>query len=323
LADYNFKVQFLAGKKNVSADALSRIEWPYGECPWPQVNCAQEEVVAAVLPDTPTPVLDWVAEQDADEDISMLKRWLLAGRWFPKEAVIGASDAVRSAWASFEQMALQDDVVCRVWADEGSLPDRYLKVVPMSWRKTILEGHHEQRGHVGTTKVKMALRQSLYWFGMSADVDVWVKSYKVCRRCLPGNSRAPLVQEADSFFNQRVFIDLKAPLVEMRRDMVWYLVCIDGWSKWTELILLPDAEATTVYSAFYNGWVCHHGMPVQLHSDQGANLVKSVGFGRGRPTKHIPDAHHCIPPNGKRCRGMGGAEQHQGYLSDHRQRGKP
>jgi hypothetical protein len=58
---------------------------------------------------------------------------------------------------------------------------------------------------------------------------------------------------------------------------VWYLVCIEGWSKWTELILLPDAEATTVYSAFYNGWVCHHGMPVQLHSDQGANLVKSVG----------------------------------------------
>jgi hypothetical protein len=32
-----------------------------------------------------------------------------------------------------------------------------------------------------------------------------------------------------------------------------------------------------VYSAFYNGWVCHHGVPVQLHSDQEANLVKSVG----------------------------------------------
>jgi hypothetical protein len=65
LADYDFKVQFLAGKKNVSAEALSRIKWPYGECSWPQRNCAQEEVVAAVLPDTPTPVLDWVAEQDA------------------------------------------------------------------------------------------------------------------------------------------------------------------------------------------------------------------------------------------------------------------
>jgi hypothetical protein len=55
------------------------------------------------------------------------------------------------------------------------------------------------------------------------------------------------------------------------------LVCIDGWSKWTKLIPLSDAEATTVYIAFYNGWVCHHGMPVQLHSDQRANLVKSVG----------------------------------------------
>jgi hypothetical protein len=101
LADYDFKVQFLAGKKNVSANALSRIKWPYSECPWPQVNCTLEEVVAAVLPDALTPVLEWVAEQDADEDISMLKRWLLAGQRPPKEAVIGASGAVRSAWASF------------------------------------------------------------------------------------------------------------------------------------------------------------------------------------------------------------------------------
>jgi hypothetical protein len=147
----------------------------------------------------------------------------------------------------------------------------------MSWRKTILEGHHEQHGHVGTTKEKMALHQSFYWFGMSADVDTWIKSCKVCRRRLPGNTQAPLVQEADSFFNQWVFIDLKGPLVDSRRGMVWYLVCIDGWSKWTELLPIPDAEATTVYSAFYNGWVCRHGVPVQLHSDQGANLVKSVG----------------------------------------------
>jgi hypothetical protein len=207
----------------------------------------------------------------------MLKRWLLAGRRPLKEAVMGASGAVRSAWASFEQMALQDGIVCRVWADEGSLPDRHLKVVPTSWRKQILEGHHQLQGHIGCTKMKLALRKLLYWFGMSADVDVWVKSCKVCRRHLPGNSRAPLVQEADSFFNQRVFIDLKGPLVETRRGMVWHLVYIDGWSKWTELIPLPDAEATTVYSAFYNGWVFHHGVPVQLHSDQGANLVKSVG----------------------------------------------
>jgi hypothetical protein len=114
----------------------------------------------------------------------------------------------------------------------------------MSWRKTILEGHRKQHEHVGTIKLKMALCQSLYWLGMSADVDAWIKSCKVCQRCLPGNSRAPLIQEADSFFNQWVFINLKGPLVELRRGMVWYLVCIDGWSKWTELIPLLDAEAT-------------------------------------------------------------------------------
>jgi hypothetical protein len=85
LANYDFKVQFLTGKKNVFAHALSRIEWPYEECPWPQVDTGGEEVcsavaAAAVIPDAQTPVLDWVAEQGADKDISMLKQWLVAGR---------------------------------------------------------------------------------------------------------------------------------------------------------------------------------------------------------------------------------------------------
>jgi hypothetical protein len=107
-----------------------------------------------------------------------------------------------------------DRVVCRVWTDEGTLPDWYLKVVPTSWRKQILEGHHEELWHIGCTKMKLSLRKLMYWFRMSADVDTWVKSCKVCRKCLPGNSRAPLVQELDAFFNQRVFIDLKGPLIE-------------------------------------------------------------------------------------------------------------
>ena len=145
LADYDFKVQFLAGKKNVSADALSRIEWPFGECPWTEVD-KDMEVVAPVVHDVQEPVLNWTAEQEADEDISIIKQWLVAGERPPKETVSGTSGAVRSAWASYEQMALQDGVVCRVWTDEGSLPDRNLKLVPTSWRKRILEGHHELMG---------------------------------------------------------------------------------------------------------------------------------------------------------------------------------
>jgi hypothetical protein len=178
----------------------------------------------------------------------MLKRWLQAGRRPAKEDVSGSSGALRNFWSNFTPFELRDSIVCCVWTNEGSFPDRNLKVVSTSWRKIILEGNHEELGHIGTTKRKLALRKSFYWFGMLADVDVWVKACKVCRRRLPGNSRAPLVQEADSFFNQWVFIDLKGPLVESRRGNNWYLVAIDGWSKWTELLPLEDEEVTTVHS---------------------------------------------------------------------------
>ena len=284
LADYSFKVQFISGKKNVPADILSRIEWPYGECPWSQVDTGGEEVVAPVVENAEAPgvnakepVLDWAVEQGSDEDIGVLKDWLQFGVRPPKESVKGSSAAVRSYWANFEQFELRNGIICRVWTDEGSLPDRYLKVVPTAWRKTILQGHHEDLGHIGCTKMKMLLRSTMYWFGMSSDIDLWVQACKVCRRRLPGNTRAPLVQEPEAFFGQKVYLDLKGPLGETRRGNKWYLVVIDGFSKWTELLPLEDAEATTVYSAFYNGWVCRHGVPVQLHSDHGSNLVGTVG----------------------------------------------
>jgi hypothetical protein len=139
LADYDFKVQFLAGKKNVSANTLRRIEWPYDECPWPQVDTGGEEVIAAVIPDAQTSVLDWIAEQGADEDISVLKQWLVAGRRPMKETVFGASGAMRNFWSNFKQFDPRDGVVCRVWTNEGSLHDRYLKVVPIRHNTSRLE----------------------------------------------------------------------------------------------------------------------------------------------------------------------------------------
>jgi hypothetical protein len=93
LADYNFKVQFLSGKKNVLADILFRIG---------HVDTGGEEVIAPVIWEQ-APVLEWVAQQDADEDIKLLKQWLQAGRRPPKEAVTGSSDTLRSSWANFTQ----------------------------------------------------------------------------------------------------------------------------------------------------------------------------------------------------------------------------
>jgi hypothetical protein len=197
LADYNFKVQFLPGKKIVSEDILSRIEWPYNECSWPQVDTGGEEVVAPVIQGQ-APVLDWVAEQDADEDSKLLKQWLQAGRRPPKEAVIGSSGTLQNCCSNFEQFELQDGKVCSMWTNEGSLPNRYLKMVSTFWRKTILEGNHKELGHIRSSKMKLSLHKFFYWFGMLADVD----TCKVCCRRLPGNSLAPLVQEVDSFFNQ-------------------------------------------------------------------------------------------------------------------------
>ena len=166
------------GEKHIPADALSRIPWSYGESPWSRVDTGGEVAVPVVTEGDP--VMNWTAEQDADEDVGQLKRWLQRGERPAKEVVRPGSLALRSYWATFEQFELKDGIVCHVWTDEGGLPDRHLKVVPTTWRNTILQGHHEERGHIGQTKMKILLRNSFYWYGMAADINQWVNACKVC-----------------------------------------------------------------------------------------------------------------------------------------------
>ena len=56
-----------------------------------------------------------------------------------------------------------------------------------------------------------------------------------------------------------------------------YILLIgDQFSKWYEAIALPNQEAKTVAKAFVEHWIVRFGCPVNLHSDQGPNLISQL-----------------------------------------------
>ncbi len=49
-----------------------------------------------------------------------------------------------------------------------------------------------------------------------------------------------------------------------------YILCMtDAFSKYVELVAIPNKEADTVADAIFAHWICRYGIPVKLITDQG------------------------------------------------------
>lgn len=76
--------------------------------------------------------------------------------------------------------------------------------------------------------------------------------------------------------NQRVHADLLGPL-KVSGSPKKYIFCVtDTLTKYAELVALPDKEAPTVATGIFETWICQHGCPLELVTDQGKLVCWSV-----------------------------------------------
>ena len=73
-----------------------------------------------------------------------------------------------------------------------------------------------------------------------------------------------------------VTIDILSGLPVASDGSKYFLVAVDAFTKWIEAYPLPDREAHTCMTAWYNGFFSRFSLPRQLHSDQGRNFESSL-----------------------------------------------
>ena len=69
--------------------------------------------------------------------------------------------------------------------------------------------------------------------------------------------------------NQRIHADLFGPLRVSGHSKKFILCMTDAFTKYVELVALPNKESETVANAIFEKWICRHGCPLEVVTDQG------------------------------------------------------
>ena len=113
--------------------------------------------------------------QNLDEDILLVKRWVLNG-FRPGEKPNDASEMLKALalYNVFESLVLEKDVLCRKWIDETGKEILQIVVPKFAFRPIVKEAH-QHVGHLGIVKTFEIIQRRFYWCGFFRDVEEFCK----------------------------------------------------------------------------------------------------------------------------------------------------
>ncbi len=128
-------------------------------------------------------------------------------------------------------------------------------------------------------KAKERIIQSYWWPGMDGQINKHLKECDKCQRTKKDkrpatNFSSPLPQ--CSMPNQRVHMDLFGPLKTSGSGKKYIMCITDAFSKYVELVAIPDKTATTVALALFSRWLCRHGLPLEIVSEGGKEFCNEI-----------------------------------------------
>ena len=112
---------------------------------------------------------------------------------------------------------------------------------------------------------------------MKKDIKEYVKSCEPCQLCkaLPNKNCGHQKLFSCTYPNEMVAVDL-AQMPTSRRGNTYLVGIVDRFSRFIQLVPIPDKEAETVAKAVYVHWIAMFGPPTSMLSDRGAEFTAAI-----------------------------------------------
>ncbi|XP_032997764.1 uncharacterized protein K02A2.6-like [Lacerta agilis] len=249
LAGYQYSLEHRPGKAMGHADALSRLPLPEnGPDPAPAHQIMQLED----LPDQPLHVKDVAAATAKDRLLARVAEWV--GRGWPEKP----GPEFSSFTARKDELSSHRG--CILWGSRV--------IVPPSLRRKVLEGLHVS--HPGIVWMKALARSYVWWPGIDAEIEGWVKHCEPCQVSRPDPPKAP-VQSWESTRSpwSRVHIDYAGPFQGQL-----FLIVVDSHSKWLKVTPTSTMSSRATINSLRKLFATH-GLPDTLVSDNGTAFTSA------------------------------------------------
>ena len=280
ISEYSTDIQHVAGKANVVADALSRIE----------VKPSSEIGGAGTVPGSAEfrtgsashPVqFPGQAPENFDEDAVQPLVCYAIHKGIDYEALAQAqteSAEIQLYRTSCTGLRLKD-----VPFDNGSFSvlcdvstGRARPIVPEAWREAVFHAIHGL-SHPGIETTKKLVSTKFVWHGLKKYIGQRAKQCLECQRSkVQRHTKAPLqkLPTPKSRFGH-VQIDLVGPL-PVCQGFEYLMTVVDRFTRWPEAVPIKDMKAPTVAKAYVTNWVSRMGVPADMTSDRGVQFVSRL-----------------------------------------------
>ena len=284
---YQFTITHIPGKDLVIADMLSRA--PANPPSSDDLLLNQEarafvNVVIQGLPASDEQLERIKGEQKQDDVCKQIKTYCKDG-WPEKHVVTGA---LRPYYPMRAEIAIEDELLLR-----GSRI-----VIPASMRLEILDKIHT--GHQGIKKCRERACQSVWWPGLSRQLEELVKNCPECVKAQKQRAQPLITSSFPDLPWQKVATDL----FEWKREH--YLLIVDYYSRFIEIALLKRTSAEEVIR-HTKSIFARHGIPEVVVSDNGPQYSAEVykTFAKEYQFTHVTSSPYHPQSNGEAERAVG------------------
>ena len=190
--------------------------------------------------------------QEQDDDIRPVLQWMRDSNKPTKETLTKYSLTTKHYVGLWEQLSLNEGILYKKHI-ENQGPILQQMIVPVSLRKEILKACHNNilAGHLGIKKTKHKVSRQFYWYEMKEEIRIHILS---CEECGKNKTQVPKPKGLLGHIRagapwEIIGVDLIGPLPITERGNRYIIVFIDYFTKWVEIVPIPDQSAQTTSRA--------------------------------------------------------------------------